>query len=121
MFLNLDKREYQHMVMEYILYSLSISDEEYPINDKTLEGLSKDDKDFLIKTRKPRTYMEVWKREDPIWAHFLRFIANRSLENYIQQRWPTLEGRVRLQGRRLSEQIVAIRHGKDNDTVKVAL
>ena len=113
MFLSLSKREFQHFVMQYILINLENRD---MLNER------RDLKEVENNPDSKTAGKGQWKNEDPIWHHFINFIGNRGLENYLKQRQPRYDGVVRIRGLAFGEELVEMQKGADGDRdVRLAL
>ena len=108
MFLNLEKREFQHFVMQYLLSNIQQYD------DLMLRGGS-DDEIFSEGGQ--------WQEEDPIWQYFINLLKRRNVETRLNQLWPRWEGRIKVLGPILAQTIIDTRQvgRKSEQTVKLAV
>ena len=105
MFLSLSKRELQHFIMQYVLLNLENFEELDARRDLNEVRDNPDDED---------AGKGQWKNEDHIWRHFINFISNRGLENYLKQRQPRYDGIVRIRGRAFAEEVIDMQEGDKN-------
>lgn len=89
--LSLEKKEFQHFILQYILSNLEIL-------DILMEG---------DEGGKPL------KEQDFAWADVMRFIQRRSVENRIRQRWPLFEPRIKSLGKNMAEEIMSWESSED--------
>ena len=108
MFLNLEKREFQHFILQYLLANLQQYDD--------LMERSESEDDLMAEAGQ-------WQEEDPVWQYFMNFLKRRNVENRLNQLWPRWEGRIKVMGPIFSQKIIDTRQkgSKSDNTIKFAI
>lgn len=108
MFISLQKKEFQHFVLQYILSNLEQFDE--------LSERANSEEDLFAEAGQ-------WQEEDDIWYYIMNLLKRRNVENRLRQTWPRWEGRVKVLGPVLAQRIIDTRQigNKSESTVKIAI